>query len=290
MNFALLRHTLSRSVNRFRCTWMASSLLLTTPALAGSAESLTRVAERDGFSGVYEVIQPIIAKAKSEKKLQETLSDMKLQSLRMPVKAVLGAELVLKDPSPLGGCRYKDKIYCSISVKDFVATETKEHQFICKSRFGTTLPLETAGARDNDGMLVWALSGLEKCWELGGKEILIKPISSMDLEGIGEGTEFIPPELVQLDYHQVQEVIDKQMDSFRFCTQNAAESSGKGAGTLEIHYTIGEDGSVTSAEPAQALYGDQELVYCLVERFKRIKFPPPRGGYNKGTYPFTLSN
>lgn len=269
---------------------LVGSLLVGPSALAGSDESLVTIAERDGFGAVYAVISPLIAKAKSEKKLQETLSDRQLQSLRMPVKAVLGAEFVLKDPSPLGGCRYKDKIYCSITVKDFVATETKEHQFICKSRFGTTLPLETAGARDNDGMLVWALSGLEKCWELDGKEILIKPISSMDLEGIGEGTEFIPPELVQLDYHQVQDTIDKQIDSFRFCTQNTAEATENGAGTLEIHFTIGEDGSVTSAEAAQALYDDQELVHCLVERFKRIKFPRPRGGYDKGTYPFTLSN
>jgi hypothetical protein len=282
-----------RFVSRWRpvSAWylLAAVLLMTSPAFAGSSESLATIAKRDGFSALYAEIGPIIAKSKSDKKLQGLLEQRQLQSVRMPVKAILGSELVLKDPSPLGNCRYKDKIYCSIIVRDFVATKTKEHHFVCKSRFGTTLPLETAGARDQDGGLVWALSGLEKCWELGGTEILIKPISSMELEGIGEGSDFIPPELVQLDYHQVQDIIAKQMDSFRFCTQNAEESTGQGAGTLEIRYTIGEDGRVTSAEAGQALYDDQELIYCLVERFKRIKFPPPRGGYNEGTYPFTFS-
>jgi len=214
--------------------FLLAAMICADVAVAGSSDSLATIAKRDGFSAVHAEIASLIAKSKSDKKLQQILSERKLGSLQMPVTTILGSELVLKNPSPLGNCRYKEKIYCSISVKDFVATETKEHQFICKSRFGTTLPLETAGARDHEGVLVWALSGLEKCWELGGKEILIKPLSSMDLEGIGEGSEFIPPELVQLDYHQVQDIIAKQVDSFRICTQNAEESTGKGAGTLEI--------------------------------------------------------
>ena len=264
--------------------------LLSQETYAGSKNSFPDMAKRDGFEAVHTALDDLRKQNKSDAKFQEAVSARDLQGLRMPVRAILGSELVIRDPGSLRNCKIKDKIYCSISVNDFVATNTTEHHFSCKSRFGTTVPLETAAARDRDGVMVWAVSGLEKCWELGGTEILIQPISSMDLEGIGQGDEFIPPELVQLDYHQVQDIINNQMGSFRYCIQNAKESTGEGAGTLEIAFKIAEDGTVESAAPVQELYGDPELVTCLVDRFKRIKFPPPRGGYSEGRYPFTLSN
>ena len=84
-----------------------------------------------------------------------------------------------------------------------------------------------------------------------------------------------------------EETIRSHLPEFRYCHHRHATTSG--AGTLVVRYHIAEDGSVDSAEVDTQTVEDDAVVQCVLDRFRRLRFRPPMGGFEGGTFPFTFT-
>ncbi len=119
-------------------------------------------------------------------------------------------------------------------------------------------------------------------------QVRVQPVSHDDLEGIGKGDDYlIPPELAALSEREADEIIEAHLTQFKYCYQRY-EDGPTGVGKLKVRYHIAGDGTVDEASIVQATFTDERVTQCLVERFERLRFPPPMDGWRGGTFPFTF--
>lgn len=89
----------------------------------------------------------------------------------------------------------------------------------------------------------------------------------------------IPPDAIQ-------SVVQKEFPKLRACWESGKKTNAKLEGTVQVKFTIGKEGNVTSAsrEP-ETTVGDPAVVDCVLSSFKRLTFPKPEGGVVNVVYP-----
>ena len=262
--------------------------LLTTVALAAdSPPDLAAVADRDGLPAVVEALDRIRASSKNAKKVQAALAASGLDRIAIPVNPILGAELTVSSFTPLTGCADTGgTLTCRFGGTAAGRIEAGEYTATCHSMYGGTQALDIALLAADDSRAAWEATGVERCFAMGVAKITVQPRADDALEGVGQGTEFIPPELTGLTWQQVEKTILETVPTFRICTQR--EGSTQQTGQMIIAFEIGEDGTLARVEAASSQIQDPEVEACILERFGRITFPPPMDGFTSGTFPFTF--
>ena len=99
-----------------------------------------------------------------------------------------------------------------------------------------------------------------------------KPDAQIDL-----GTEEVVV-TVGLDPALIEAVITRHLDQLQFCYERRLIVRPELDGKLVVRFTIGGDGFVTgaAADPASTLL-DEDVAKCVVQRFRKFRFPAPPG-------------
>jgi len=103
-------------------------------------------------------------------------------------------------------------------------------------------------------------------------------LGSGDAEG-GEGT---------LDASRVAGVLRGQLGGIRSCYERALRNNPTLSGRLDLRFTIGTSGRVTSAN-ASGLSAAPEVGSCVVGRVRGLVFPAPEGGSVDFSFPFNFA-
>jgi hypothetical protein len=91
-----------------------------------------------------------------------------------------------------------------------------------------------------------------------------------------------------LDKEVIRRVIVKNVNQFRFCYERELQKRPALQGKVSVSFTIEASGAVKAATAEEDL-GDPAVAKCIVERFKKLRFPKPLGGgIVKVTYPFVF--
>lgn len=263
-------------------------------ALAASAKppappQLDEIAAHHGLEAAWKAFQEMPATYPKAKHLDRARSECGLERIQMPVQLKLGAELVLSEPSPLQSCSWTgEQVDCQLHAAVSAKAAAEDYQVSCRTSFGATLPLTAEAAPAPEGRLGWTVHGVQRCWEIDAVGVRVAPVSHDDLEGIGKGDDYlIPPELAALSKPEADEVIEEHLTQFKYCYQRY-EDGPTGVGKLQVRYHIAEDGTVDVATIEEATFTDERVHQCIVERFERLRFPPPMEGWTGGTFPFTF--
>lgn len=264
--------------------------LLLLPWIAYAAEPvpLPDLAREQGYEAVHAEVSAIVAAAPSAKKRDKELAARRFAALTMPVFPVFGAELTLTAVSDLGDCAWDGRATCRFTAGAPAGARADDFAVACRTMRGSTVSLDATATRDGDDRLVFAVSGVEACWEIGGSGIKVFPRPQDDLEGVGQGTDLIPPELSQLSWQEAERIIKDREAEFAYCTRKFAEDGERARGAMKVAYRIAADGTVASATVESATFSDGRVQTCILERFGRLRFPPPMGGFEGGTFPFTF--
>ena len=238
-----------------------------------------------GFAAVHAELESTLLAAKSDKKLIKALDTAGLSQLSMPARATRGAELSVATVGPLAACRWQGGVVCRLPASLKGKMSASDYTASCRTLLGGSMPLTLVPVGSGEE-LAWDVTGVETCWKLDGAEVLLAPVMSGDLDGVGQGDEYHPPELVGLDYHQAMGILDENAKGFAYCQRKHPESDV--SGTVHLAFTIAEDGSVGSVAPEGTVSASDPVVQCIVGRLERIRFPKPMGGFDKGTYAVTL--
>lgn len=103
-------------------------------------------------------------------------------------------------------------------------------------------------------------------------------IGNVDATG-GEG---------EIDAGRVASLIRGQMGGIRSCYVRALPNNPTLAGRIDVRFTIGESGRVTSIN-ASGLSEAPEVGNCASSAIRRLSFPQPTGGSVDFTFPLTFS-
>jgi TonB family protein len=95
---------------------------------------------------------------------------------------------------------------------------------------------------------------------------------------IGVGTDSDAIVLGSLDRAEIDEVIKRNMNQIRYCYQRVLQTQPELSGKLTVKFTIATDGTVSSASSKASTLGAPAVESCIVDRFRRMKFPAPKGG------------
>ena len=260
-----------------------AALLGSPVALAGNPD-IAQVYNASGSRAAYETLTALVAET-SPKKIGDVLSKSGLGRVEMRVALKRGADLSLQDPTPVGACAWQaGTLTCGFQAR---ASAPGDYRVSCMTTYGAWAPVE-ASVTDTGGMLQFAVRGLETCWKLDAVGVMVEPMASTALEGVGQGTEFIPPELVELDKREVDEMLHANAGNIQICVRRASEEGKHVAGNFVIGYHIGADGAIDKAWVDAATTHDEAIEACMLERFRRIRIRPPMGGFEGGTFTFTF--
>lgn len=92
-----------------------------------------------------------------------------------------------------------------------------------------------------------------------------------------------------LEKSEVGNVINAHLGEIRYCYESAALNQAKIEGKLVVHFMIGPEGKVKSADSVSSTLPDSRIDSCVVKRLKGWTFPKPRGGTTVSvTYPFVF--
>ena len=252
------------------------------PLALGNDPDFVAIADRDGLPAAAEALAKTVAEAKSPKKLDKALAESTLAQVQVPAKAAFGAEFELTEVGPMTACRYEGGLICSVTAQTSASVGEDDFQVQCVSKYGAKAEITPKLAASDGKTATWTISDADKCWELNGATLKLLPKAHDDLEGIGTGDDdLIAPELAGLTFEQVEATILKQMGSFKACADGAT-------GKLVVAFHIGDDGSIAEAKAETSALDSAEAESCILERFERLKFPPPNDGYTDGTFPFTF--
>jgi pSer/pThr/pTyr-binding forkhead associated (FHA) protein len=81
-----------------------------------------------------------------------------------------------------------------------------------------------------------------------------------------------------LDRSLIDAVIKRKMSQIRYCYQRELQKDPGLGGKLVIKFTIAKDGTVSQASPAENTVGSSAVGECVVQRFRSMQFPEPKGG------------
>ncbi len=214
------------------------------------------------------------------KKLDKALAPFALDAFELDVAAVLGAELIWHEVSPVTHCRWQNGLTCTLALPGDASLDPSAYELRCASPYGATAPMTVEAEATPDGPR-WTLTRVERCL-MFGESVQIAPKASDALEGVGAGTEYIPPELTGLTWDQVREELTEALPTFQACTRRRELVI---TGRIEVAFHIGPDGRFDRLEPVTDTLGDPAVTACILERFSRVRLPPPMDGFTEGRWP-----
>ncbi len=93
-----------------------------------------------------------------------------------------------------------------------------------------------------------------------------------------------------LDRALIDAVIKRKLSQIKFCYQRELQKNPELAGKVSIKFTIAKDGTVSSASAPTNTMKNAAVDACIIERFKQMQFPEPKGGgIVIVTYPFIFA-
>ena len=173
------------------------------------------------------------------------------------------------------------KIACTFDAKG--VGKPADYLPVCKGRLGGTVPLVSEAVPAADGRLAWHLVDVSACWKLDAVAVKLMPKPMSGLDGIGAGDDFVPPELSQLTQAEVFAEVKTHDADFGWCARKYPAR-----GTLIVRFHVADDGTIGTAETASVTFSVPDAEACVLQRFRRLRFTPPMGGYQDGEYPISL--
>jgi TonB family protein len=93
-----------------------------------------------------------------------------------------------------------------------------------------------------------------------------------------------------LDKSLIDAVIKRNMNQIRYCYQRELTKNPTIGGKIVIKFVIAKDGTVSKASVKSSSMGSPAVESCIAGRFRRFKFPEPKGGgIVIVSYPFIFS-
>jgi hypothetical protein len=92
----------------------------------------------------------------------------------------------------------------------------------------------------------------------------------------------------EIDANRVASLIRGQLGGIRSCYERSLRNNPTLNGRIDVHFTIGESGRITSITPS-GMSEAPEVGSCISSAIRRIAFPQPTGGAVEFTFPFTFS-
>lgn len=91
-----------------------------------------------------------------------------------------------------------------------------------------------------------------------------------------------------VDANAVARIIRGQLGGIRSCYERALRNNPTLSGRLEVHFTIGGSGRITSIN-SSGLPAAPEVGTCVEGRIRNLVFPQPEGGSVEFSFPFTFT-
>lgn len=121
-----------------------------------------------------------------------------------------------------------------------------------------------------------------------------------------------PPKHRRIDPCVVQSVVQADFPAMRACYEKGLARNPSLSGRVSARFTIREDGLVSEAldvhdmklpderfapdvlahlmrEASTPRFPDDEVLRCIIDRFRHLEFPKPKGGVATTTYPILLT-
>lgn len=89
----------------------------------------------------------------------------------------------------------------------------------------------------------------------------------------------------KLEAAAIKAVMNKNASGFKYCYERSLAKNPSLQGKVTISFTIGTKGTVTRAEVKGTSLDDAEVEKCILNRMKKLRFPKPKGGAVKVSYP-----
>ncbi len=83
----------------------------------------------------------------------------------------------------------------------------------------------------------------------------------------------------------IQQAVRANFGRFRKCYEDGLAKNSRLAGTVNVSYVIGLDGTTTQAVDKESTMPDKDVVDCVVRGFGNISYPKPEGGVVTVVYP-----
>lgn len=139
---------------------------------------------------------------------------------------------------------------------------------------------------------------------LGGRQLGAANTVQGGGENIGSGGEVVRERVIrgnanlgsgdslggegEIDANRVASIIRGQIGGIRSCYERALRNNPTLSGRLDVRFTIGTSGRVTSAS-SSGLAAAPEVGTCVVQRIRGLVFPTPSGGSVDFSFPFTFT-
>jgi TonB family protein len=81
-----------------------------------------------------------------------------------------------------------------------------------------------------------------------------------------------------LSKEQIDSAVNKSVKLFDPCFSLGVDKDGKMSGTVTVKATVAPNGDVKEAGVSKSTVKNKKVDACVVEAFKKVKFPPPEGG------------
>ncbi|UQA58945.1 AgmX/PglI C-terminal domain-containing protein [Polyangium aurulentum] len=82
----------------------------------------------------------------------------------------------------------------------------------------------------------------------------------------------------KLSKEQIDTAVNKSVKLFDACYTLGADKDGKLSGTVTVKATVAPTGDVKEAGVTKSTVKNKKVDACVVDAFKKVKFPPPEGG------------
>jgi hypothetical protein len=92
----------------------------------------------------------------------------------------------------------------------------------------------------------------------------------------------LPPEIIQ-------KVVRSHYGVFRACYEAGLKKDPDLYGRVTARFVIERDGLVRHADPTCTSMPDRDVVRCVIEGYKKLKFPEPDGGIVTVVYPIMFT-
>jgi hypothetical protein len=87
----------------------------------------------------------------------------------------------------------------------------------------------------------------------------------------------------------IQATIRRSYDGFRKCYQSALARDPDIEGRVVARFVIARDGTVSNATNDGSTFPDPDTITCMLDGFRKLRFPAPEGGIVTVVYPIVFT-
>jgi hypothetical protein len=98
-----------------------------------------------------------------------------------------------------------------------------------------------------------------------------------------------PPTFGRLPPELIQKIVRTNYGVFRACYEAGLKKDADLYGRVTARFVIERDGQVRRSDPTCTSMPDRDVVRCVVEGYKKLKFPEPDGGIVTVVYPIMFT-